>query len=45
MASLILTFLPAVLTFAVATWSNAPSHEIQPRSAATNCTSATPCER
>jgi hypothetical protein len=37
MATLVLTLLPAVLTFAVATWSNAPSHEVQTRSATTNC--------
>jgi hypothetical protein len=36
MANLILTFLPAVLTFAVATWNN-PTDEIQPRSANATC--------
>ena len=36
MANLILTFLPAVLTFAVATW-NSPTSEVQPRSANATC--------
>jgi hypothetical protein len=36
MATLILTFLPAVVTFAVATW-NSPTDDVQPRSAISGC--------
>ena len=43
MATFILTLLPAVLTFAVATW-NSPADEVQPRSALRGRTDDAPCE-
>ena len=43
MATFILTLLPALLTFAVATW-DAPTSEVQPRSALRGHTNDAPCE-